>query len=217
MSSLDTDSEVWKYCPYTSKSGMRYQVSNMGRVRSVKTMAWRHTRAGEVVEIRAGGTRVMYWYHKRAEWDPLPNNYSYDAVSEEIVRCKELSRHKNHDGYLHTRLDKTRLVHSVVAESFIGPIPDGCEVDHMNGVRSDNRADNLRYLTRSENQLNMVRRDMYGIYNSSGRYRVCFMRNRVNVVYGRFDTLEEAKARRDEVLAELDANMREEARNTRTV
>lgn len=42
-------------------------------------------------------------------------------------------------------------VHDLVLEAFIGPKPKGMECCHGNGVRSDNRIENLRYGTRSEN------------------------------------------------------------------
>jgi hypothetical protein len=45
----------------------------------------------------------------------------------------------------------TKTVHSLMALTFIGPRPDGCEVLHINGNRLDNSVDNLRYGTRSEN------------------------------------------------------------------
>ena len=47
----------------------------------------------------------------------------------------------------------TSNVHRLVAAAFLGPCPAGHEVDHVNGRRMDNRARNLRYVTRSENQL----------------------------------------------------------------
>jgi len=37
-------------------------------------------------------------------------------------------------------------VHQLVALCFIGPLPDGFQVDHKNSIRSDNRRENLRYL-----------------------------------------------------------------------
>lgn len=49
---------------------------------------------------------------------------------------------------------KTTMVHRIVAEAFLGGPPDGREVDHRNGQRDDNRAENLRWVTRSENNLN---------------------------------------------------------------
>lgn len=35
-----------------------------------------------------------------------------------------------------------------------GPIPAGCDIDHINGDRSDNRIDNLRLATRGQNLCN---------------------------------------------------------------
>lgn len=49
------------------------------------------------------------------------------------------------------------MVHRLVCEAFHGLRPDRHEVAHGNGVRSDNRADNLRWATRRENLLDKVR------------------------------------------------------------
>lgn len=52
---------------------------------------------------------------------------------------------------------KTPLVHGLVAAAFIGPKPPGLEVNHKNGIKTDNRTENLEYVTRSENQLHAYR------------------------------------------------------------
>lgn len=49
-----------------------------------------------------------------------------------------------------------RLVHILVAEAFHGPKMPGMEVLHLNAERSDNRASNLRWGTRQENQIQKV-------------------------------------------------------------
>ena len=46
-----------------------------------------------------------------------------------------------------------RRLHRVVAQTFLGPIPKGKEVNHKSGDKHDNRVVNLEYMTRSENQL----------------------------------------------------------------
>lgn len=50
------------------------------------------------------------------------------------------------------------LVHRLVAAVFIGPCPEGHEVNHANGVRDDNRPENLEYVTRAENNQNILDR-----------------------------------------------------------
>ena len=65
-------------------------------------------------------------------------------------------------GYRRVLLHRERVpfefaVHRLVAAAFIGPLPAGYQVNHKNGTRSDNRADNLEYLTPSQNQLHAYR------------------------------------------------------------
>jgi hypothetical protein len=53
---------------------------------------------------------------------------------------------------------KEFAVHRLVAAAFIGPLPSSVhQVNHKNGERSDNRLENLEYLTPSENQLHACR------------------------------------------------------------
>jgi hypothetical protein len=51
------------------------------------------------------------------------------------------------DGGKHT----TWRVHRVVSAAFLGPCPDGMVPDHINRIRTDNRIENLRYLSEREN------------------------------------------------------------------
>lgn len=48
-------------------------------------------------------------------------------------------------------------VHRLVALTFMGPAPPGCEVCHNDGNPENNALDNLRYDTRSENIKDVVR------------------------------------------------------------
>lgn len=70
--------------------------------------------------------------------------------------------HLRKDGYpqvVLTRDNKKRpfKVHVLVAAAFIGPRPEGYDVNHRNADRADNRAGNLEYVTRSENNLHAMK------------------------------------------------------------
>lgn len=67
-----------------------------------------------------------------------------------------LRPHQN--GYVYVRLSrgpgtKQRYrLHRLVADVFLGPAPASApEVNHLNGDKSDNRADNLDYVSRADN------------------------------------------------------------------
>jgi hypothetical protein len=47
---------------------------------------------------------------------------------------------------------KTFRVHRLVLEAFVGPCPDGLECRHKNGVKTDNRLENLIWGTPEENR-----------------------------------------------------------------
>ena len=52
---------------------------------------------------------------------------------------------------------KSIRVHRIIMESFIGPRPDGKQINHIDGDRKNNRLDNLEYVTQSENMLHAYR------------------------------------------------------------
>lgn len=66
------------------------------------------------------------------------------------------------DGYQHAGLTKdgrlrTRKVHLLVLEAFIGPKPEGLQVAHGDGCRTNNQLTNLRYDTPKGNIADRVR------------------------------------------------------------
>ena len=56
---------------------------------------------------------------------------------------------------------KTESVHRLVAMAFNGPIPAKLEVNHKNGVKHDNRPENLEYVTHRENMLHAHRLGLF--------------------------------------------------------
>lgn len=72
------------------------------------------------------------------------------------VHSKMKNLYKDRYGYLEVRLQKNqkannKLVHRLVAEAFIPNPENKPEVNHKNGVRTDNRIGNLEWVSRNEN------------------------------------------------------------------
>ena len=99
-------------------------------------------------------------------------------------------------------IGKSKMVHRLVALAFI-PNPDNKkEVDHINRIRTDNRIENMRWATRSENAINVPTRAKHRhiINKASGSYRVQIRRNNNWVFIKTYATLDEAIAGRDAFL-----------------
>ena len=50
-----------------------------------------------------------------------------------------------------------KLIHQIVLETYVGPCPIGMEACHNNGVRTDNRLENLRWDTRKANHADAIK------------------------------------------------------------
>ena len=112
-----------RWLPVVGAEG-RYEVSDLGRVRSVDRIIVQRDRRYE------GGTVFRQW------------------------RGKVLRPGPSTAGHLTVMLGRglgSRQVHALVLEAFTGPAPAGCEARHLNGTESDNRWENLVWDTRGNN------------------------------------------------------------------
>lgn len=92
------------------------------------------------------------------------------VYSSKYNSLKELKIRKDKYGYLKLELctkskAKTKLVHRLVAESFIDNPENKPEVNHLNGVKDDNRLHNLEWSTSKENTRHAC---ATGLRNSKG-------------------------------------------------
>ena len=105
----------------------RYSVSDQGRIRSEARLAGYRQSDGAPIRVREQLMTPV----------PMPS------------------------GHLRVRLRKDGggrnfLIHRLVLEAFVGPCPEGMECCHGLGGPADNRLENLRWGTRSENQRDAV-------------------------------------------------------------
>jgi len=82
-----------------------------------------------------------------------------DLIVRRRHNGKILRAAPNQSGHLSVVLGrgKTRAVHVLVLEAFVGPCPDGCEGLHWNDDPANNYLSNLRWGTRSDNLHDAVR------------------------------------------------------------
>lgn len=114
-------SEVWRDIP--DYNGI-YQVSDIGRVRSVERYTTGSNRWGTQTTQHIKG-RVL--------------SQSLNTCGRPFVGL-----------FLQGRGYKSTMVHTIVAEVFLGPRPEGHAIHHKNHDRTDNRASNLEYMPNVE-------------------------------------------------------------------
>ena len=102
----------------------RYQVSTLGRVKSLARM-----RRGK------NGSQV-----------PVPERIMALTPKKDNGRTKPYVEVRFRNGGPRTERCKVFLVHRLVADTFIKPLEPGEQVDHINGIHSDNRVENLRVM-----------------------------------------------------------------------
>lgn len=98
------------------------------------------------------------------EWRPVIGHHPYMVSSHGRVRGLKGQLMKgipNKGGRRAIRLGgrcgPRRYIHQLVLEAFVGPAGPGQECLHANDVASDNRVENLRWGTRTENLYDAVR------------------------------------------------------------
>ena len=124
----------------------QYEVSNQGRVRSLDRQV-----------LCAGAIKGLYLSRKKGRiLRPGPSNYGHLSVV--------LGRRQ------------TRMVHDLVLRAFVGPPPAKHECCHNNGNPKDNRLENLRWGTRSQNNIDAVKHGVKGKLTSE---QVIEIRNRL--------------------------------------
>lgn len=85
----------------------------------------------------------------------LTDNYEVYSVPRPHTSGGLIKPSKSKDGYLKVVLCKnskveTKRLNRLVYETFVGPIPEGYDVHHINGNKEDNNPKNLCLLSKNE-------------------------------------------------------------------
>ena len=114
----------------------------------------------------------------------------YEVNEEGEVRRggKVLKGNMTWNGYMRVG-KKNHLVHRLIAECYLPNPFNKHDVDHINGIRHDNRLCNLRWATRSENNIN---KKIKGIVFHQGKWRPRVQKDGKCYYFGLYETKEEA-------------------------
>lgn len=99
-------------------------------------------------------------------WKVIDGQERYEVSS--LGRVRRISTGRlmkpapDRKGYLHVGLYEngrktTRRLAGIVARAFIGPRPHGYEINHIDGIKTNNALSNLEYCTQAENDQHAVR------------------------------------------------------------
>lgn len=98
-------------------------------------------------------------WHQLLQYEPSTGNLvnrsdrNYNSLAGAVSGGVDLR-----DGYVSLCFcQKLYKAHRIIWEMVNGPIPEGMEIDHINGRRGDNRLANLRLVTPSGNMRNKKR------------------------------------------------------------
>lgn len=85
----------------------------------------------------------------------VSNMGNVKSISKVDGKEKILKGNPSRGGYLRITIEKKDIsIHFLVLKTFIGPRPDGLQIDHIDRNELNNSLDNLRYCTRTENNIN---------------------------------------------------------------
>jgi len=127
----------------------RYQVSNIGRIKSLARMR----------KTKGGGQCFM------------PEKIMSVSIKKETGRTKPYAEIRLRNGGPREEPCKAFLVHRLVADAFIRKLEPREEVDHENRVHADNRVENLRILTwRKHSEFHPVRENPLPRNDYTGRF-----------------------------------------------
>lgn len=146
--------------------------------------------------------------------------YEYEVSDQGEVRNMKTGRilkaSINPDGYnmivlCNKTKRTTKTIHRLVALTFLENPNQYPEVDHKNNIKTDNRVENLQWVSRSQNQQNTTihknnKLGIKGVSKNGNNYQAQINIDGIRIYLGTFKTLEEARDARIAKVQEVFTN-----------
>lgn len=150
--------EQWKTIP----EFVDYQVSNLGRVKSIQ--------------------RIVSQHNPRFKTGVQHRKFKEKILTQHIV--SDLGKYPHY--YLTLRKDRKsykRLVHRLVLIAFVGDCPEGMQCCHNDGDGLNNKLENLRWDSPSNNQLDRFKHGTGYIHVMKGENHPCSKLTEKDIIY----------------------------------
>lgn len=127
----------------------------------------------------------------------IDRGYTYDPITGGIYNKdgKELKA-KSSQGYIIIGLKVNSICYTLKAHQLAYYIIHNrlCEeIDHINGIRTDNRICNLREVSKQQNQHNRIKAKGYYYHKRDKKFRASIALNGKNIFIGNYNTELEAR------------------------